>query len=436
MLSGLSQQVTLAAIEAARGRAWMLHAAGIATPDGQVVVLVGPSGRGKTTASRALGAVYGYVSDETIAIDDDGRVWPYRKPLSVIEDPAAPKTQLPPSALGLQPLPDAELRVAAVVLLDRDPSYPEAPTVEVTDLGDALEELISQTSFLHDQPAALRFIAALAAATGGIRTVKYREAATLPSVIPELVRPARPDRGAGEARARRVAAAPEDGARFSRVEVADEVAVDDPDRIGAAHDQREPAGARDAARRDRPGGVACGRRRDAGPADRGGPRRLRRARRIRRRSGRPASLSGCCSTPGCSTSDETVVARREDVAWVDSGDRIVALPLSPDADEQLAQPAALTGSAALIWEWLEEPVTMTQLIARATEAAGMDAAAEVAGAGRGVRRRADRVAPGGREGRRAGRVDLRRVLTRFSRTDGRSRPRVGWVGAHPARHRL
>ena len=128
MLSGLSQQVTLAAIEAARGRAWMLHAAGIATPDGQVVVLVGPSGRGKTTASRALGAVYGYVSDETIAIDDDGRVWPYRKPLSVIEDPAAPKTQLPPSALGLQPLPDAELRVAAVVLLDRDPSHPEAPS--------------------------------------------------------------------------------------------------------------------------------------------------------------------------------------------------------------------------------------------------------------------------------------------------------------------
>ena len=203
MLSGLSQQVTLAAIEAARGRAWMLHAAGIATPDGQVVVLVGPSGRGKTTASRALGAVYGYVSDETVAIDDDGRVWPYRKPLSVIENPEAPKTQMPPSAVGLKPLPDAELRVAAVVLLDRDPSHPEEPTVEVTDLGDALEELISQTSFLHDQPAALRFIAALAAATGGIRTVKYREAATLPSVIPELVKPGGFDRAAREARAHR-----------------------------------------------------------------------------------------------------------------------------------------------------------------------------------------------------------------------------------------
>ena len=82
---------------------------------------------------------------------------------------------------------------------------------------------------------------------------------------------------------------------------------------------------------------------------------------------------------GLLTSDEPVISRREDVARVDSGDRIVALPLSPGPDEQLAQPAALTVSAALIWEWLEEPVTMTQLIARATEAAGMDAAAEVAG---------------------------------------------------------
>ena len=52
---------------------------------------------------------------------------------------------------------------------------------------------------------------------------------------------------------------------------------------------------------------------------------------------------------------------------------------APAPDEQLAQPAALTGSAALIWEWLEEPVTLTQLTARATEAAGMDAAAEVPG---------------------------------------------------------
>ena len=323
--------------------------------------------------------MYGYVSDETVAIDDDGRVWPYRKPLSVIEDPKSPKTQLPPSALGLQPLPDAELRVAAVVLLDRDPSHPEHPTVEVTDLGDALEELISQTSFLHDQPAALRFIAALAAATGGIRTVKYREAATLPSVVPELVKPA-----AAIALLEKPAhvappAAPSDrGARFSRAEVADEVAIDDPDRIAVltiSDRQRghvtllggiAPAVWRAAE------GATLAQLTEAALTAYGEPDGF---------DAGPAVLLavGLLLDAGLLTSDEAVVGRREDVAWVDSGDRMVALPLSPDADEQLAQPAALTGSAALIWEWLEEPVTMTQLIARATEAAGMDAAAEVAG---------------------------------------------------------
>lgn len=377
MLSSLSQQVTLAAIEAARGRAWMLHAAGVATPDGQVVVLVGPSGRGKTTASRALGAVYGYVSDETVAIDDDGRVWPYRKPLSVIEDPAAPKTQLPPSALGLQPLPDAELRVAAVVLLDRDPAHPVEPVVETADLGDVLEDLVSQTSFLHHQPAALRFIAALAAATGGIRTVKYREAATLPAVIPSLVRPAGPI-VVSDKPAHIVVSAEGSGPRFSRVPVADEVAVDDPDRIAilTISDGQQghvtllggiaPAVWRAA------DGATLSQLTDAALQAYGEP------------EGFDAEVAvllavGVLLDAGLITSDEPLVGRREDVAWVDSGDRIIALPLSPDADQQLAQPAALTGSAALIWEWLAEPVTLTQLVARATEAAGADAAAEVAG---------------------------------------------------------
>jgi energy-coupling factor transporter ATP-binding protein EcfA2 len=379
MLSGLSQQVTLAAIEAARGRAWMLHAAGIATPDGQVVVLVGPSGRGKTTASRALGAVYGYVSDETIAIDDDGRVWPYRKPLSVIEDAAAPKTQHPPSALGLLPLPDAELRVAAVVLLDRDAEHPATPVIEVIDVGDALSELVSQTSFLHDQHAALRFISALAAATGGIRTVKYREAATLPAIIPELVRPAGPiavpDKPAHLAPGADPA---HTGPTFSRIEVADEVGLDDPDRIalltireGRLGHVTVLGGIAPAVWRTADG-ATLQQLTDAALDAYGEPDGFD--------AGAAALVAvGQLLDAGLLTSDEPVISRREDVAWVDSGDRIVALPLSPGPDQQLAQPAALTGSAALIWEWLEEPVTLTQLTARATEAAGTDAAPEVAG---------------------------------------------------------
>jgi energy-coupling factor transporter ATP-binding protein EcfA2 len=375
MLSSLSQQVTLAAIEAARGRAWMLHAAGVATPDGQVVVLVGPSGRGKTTASRALGAVYGYMSDETIAIDADGRVWPYRKPLSVIEDRAAPKTQLPPSALGLQPLPDAELRVAAVVLLDRDPEHPGEPVVETADLGDALADLVSQTSFLHDQPAALRFIAALAAATGGIRTVKYREATTLPSVIPQLARPAEPIVVSPKP-AHVVVEAAGDGPRFTRVEVADEAGVEDPDRIALLEIRENRQGHVTLL-----GGIAPAVWR---AADRATLRQLTDAAiaAYDEPEGFDAAAAvlvavGQLLDAGLLVSDEPLIARREDVAWVDSGDRIVALPLSPGPDEKLAQPAALTGSAALIWEWLEEPVTLTQLTARATEAAGVDAAAEV-----------------------------------------------------------
>ena len=90
MLSALSQRVTLAALEQRRGDLWMLHAAGLAGDDGRVVVLVGPSGRGKTTAVRTLATSFGYVSDESVAIDDEGRVWPYRKPLSEIEKQGAP----------------------------------------------------------------------------------------------------------------------------------------------------------------------------------------------------------------------------------------------------------------------------------------------------------------------------------------------------------
>ena len=357
MLSGLSQAVTLAAIEAGRGRAWMLHAAGIATTEGQVVVLVGPSGRGKTTAARALGGVYGYVSDETIAIDDSGRVWPYRKPLSVIEDPAAPKTQRAPSALGLQPLPNAELRVAAVVLLDRSPEHPEVPVVEVADLGDALEGLVSQTSFLHDHPTALRFIAALADATGGIRTVKYREAASLPSVIPGLVRPSRLIELPPRPEHIRPDTDPADSLpRFSRVDVADEVAVTDPDRVAilTISEQRRghvtllggiaPAVWRAA------DGATLRQLRDAAVSTYGEPDGID--------AGTAVLLGvGMLLDAGLLTSDEPLLCRRKGVVWVDSGDRI----------------------AALIWEWLEEPVTLTQLIARATEAAGRDAAAEVAG---------------------------------------------------------
>ena len=184
MLMRLSQQVTLAAIDAGRRELWMLHAAGVATDAGDVVVFVGPSGRGKTTASRALGQSFGYLSDETIGIELDGRVRVYRKPLSIIEHPVQPKVERAPSSIGLLPIPDAELRVRAIVLLDRQPGHDGPPVLADVDLGDALAELVLQTSYLPDLEAPLRFIAAVAAAVGGIRSVTYREAVDLPADHP------------------------------------------------------------------------------------------------------------------------------------------------------------------------------------------------------------------------------------------------------------
>lgn len=243
MLMSLSQQVTLAAIGARRRDVWMLHAAGIATDDGDTVVFVGPSGRGKTTLSRALGAHYGYVSDETIGIERDGRVLAYRKPLSIIEDPAAPKAERAPSSVGLRDLPRAELRVRAIVLLDRDPAHDGPPVVETLDLGDAIEDLVAQTSFMVDRPDPLRFMAAVAAATGGIRSVTYREAVDLPAIVPDLVAGAfvepvvepRPDWPT-------TTRAHASGPRFSRAEVIDELVLPDPERVALLTTDDQGAG--------------------------------------------------------------------------------------------------------------------------------------------------------------------------------------------------
>lgn len=241
-MENLSQRVTHAALQAGRGRLWMLHAAGVAAESGDVVVLVGPSGRGKTTAARALGRVFGYVSDETIAIDPDGGVRAYRKPLSVIAVAGAPKVQVAPSELGLRPLPDAALRVRAIVLLDRDPAHVGAPVLAPVELGDALDELVAQSSYLVHGEAPLRFLASVVAAVGGVRRLTYADAEDLLPVVAPLLAPVpaplripplAPTPVAGTvARPRPAASDPSrssrtDQPRYSRAEAIDVVALDD-----------------------------------------------------------------------------------------------------------------------------------------------------------------------------------------------------------------
>ncbi|WP_309127678.1 ATP-binding protein [Microbacterium sp.] len=180
----LTVDVTLSALDALRGRALMFHAAGVADESGRVAAFVGPSGRGKTTLSRELGRHCGYVSDETIAVDAELNVFPYRKPLSVVRA-AKPKQQVSPDEAGLRGLPQAPLRLASLVLIERDAAL-SAPEIAPLPLVDALPELVPQMSYLRDQERPLRAIAVLCDAIGGVRRLRYPEAATVPPLLPEL----------------------------------------------------------------------------------------------------------------------------------------------------------------------------------------------------------------------------------------------------------
>jgi len=189
-LAALSSTVTLEAIESRRGQLLMLHACGVALDDGRVIAFVAPSGTGKTTIARTLGRALAYVSDETVAIDHDGAVLPYRKPLSIIEAPGMPKVQRSPAAAGLIDVPVIPLRIAAVVLLDRDEAH-AGPQARIDRLGllEALPHLVPQLSHLSAMPDGLATIAALADRIGGLQRVRYREAEQVLAVVDELLVP-------------------------------------------------------------------------------------------------------------------------------------------------------------------------------------------------------------------------------------------------------
>ncbi len=183
----LTSEVTISAIGGLRGQALMLHASAVALDDGRVIGFVGPSGRGKTTAARELGRTHAYVTDETLAVRNDGSVIAYPKPLSIGSAPGAKSTESA-STLGLRGAPFEGLQLAALVLLDRRPSV-EQPFVESVSLTDAVAALVPQTSHLSEMERPLRTLVETVVSTGGVRRVVYSEASTLPALIEDMLRP-------------------------------------------------------------------------------------------------------------------------------------------------------------------------------------------------------------------------------------------------------
>ena len=180
-----TQAITRALIESQTGRVLMLHAGAVAHPEtGRTVVFAAPGGTGKTTLVRLLSSRYGYLTDETVAIDADHRVLPYPKPLSV-RRPDAPKAELSPDDLGLLPAP-AEPTVVRLCLLDRDDRHTAPEAVEL-GLLDAITELTPQTSALYALPEGLRTLARLIEATGPVLRLRYAEAEDLLPLVDALL---------------------------------------------------------------------------------------------------------------------------------------------------------------------------------------------------------------------------------------------------------
>ncbi|WP_169747642.1 arsenate reductase/protein-tyrosine-phosphatase family protein [Demequina iriomotensis] len=182
----LTSSITVRAIERRVGGPVLMHAAGIASPTGEVVGFIAPSGTGKTTLARTLGAHYGYVTDETLAVDSGLGVLAYPKPLSILDRTVGGlKEEWGPESLDLVPVPDAPLRLTRLLLIERD-IYADRPVLEELPLLEGLAHLSEQISYLARLPRRLHTLADMVEGVGGLARLRYREARDVIPLMPQL----------------------------------------------------------------------------------------------------------------------------------------------------------------------------------------------------------------------------------------------------------
>ena len=186
------------AVEGSAGA--LLFHAGAVERDGRVVVVLGVSGKGKSTLTAAL-VQHGfrYLSDEVVAVDmGTGEVWPYPKALDLHPgsldllglDPVSASLQLPGSKGKLLPERLGDVgsggRPALLVFLAETlapPAGPGAAPVEVVPPAEALVALLPVT-FEHtiEEPGHFQALASLCEATPAIRIGR----APLDAVVAEV----------------------------------------------------------------------------------------------------------------------------------------------------------------------------------------------------------------------------------------------------------
>jgi hypothetical protein len=168
-LTQLSRDITRVLVDRREGTHVLLHAAGLLSSfDGRCVVLVGPSGAGKTTFARAHQRD-GYLTDELALVDSAGMVAPYPKPFSVVTADRVKDERAPASAVR------TARRLGALIVLDRV-AEPTLPTATRLDLAESLAAIVPHTSRLSSLHDPLTCLARLIEMCGGAVRLRYSEA--------------------------------------------------------------------------------------------------------------------------------------------------------------------------------------------------------------------------------------------------------------------
>lgn len=123
--------------------------AGVVAWNGTAILLPGRSFAGKSTLVTSLvqaGATY--YSDEYAVLDDEGRVWPYRRRVSLRNGPHGPARRLD---LARDDAPCEPLPVSLIALLQYTPGG--SWHVERRTPGEAIMRLVDQTVAVRRRPA-------------------------------------------------------------------------------------------------------------------------------------------------------------------------------------------------------------------------------------------------------------------------------------------